>query len=51
MIILISAIMENAETKMSYDELIVAINNEKVERIKLEANGNKAYVKLKNDKH
>ena len=43
-IILISAIMERAETKMSYDELVVAINNEKVESIKLEADGNKAYV-------
>ena len=48
-IILISAIMERAETKMSYDELIVAINNEKVEKIELEADGNKAYVKLKNN--
>ena len=48
-IILVSAILENAETKMSYDELIVAINNSKVEEIELQADGNKAYVKLKND--
>ncbi len=48
-IILISAILENAETKMSYDELIVAINNSKVEKIELQADGNKAYVKLKNN--
>ncbi len=48
-IILISAIMERAETKISYDELVVAINNEKVESIKLEADGNKAYVMLKNN--
>ncbi len=48
-IILISAIMERAETKMSYDELVVAITNEKVESIKLEADGNKAYVMLKNN--
>ena len=48
-IILISAIMERAETKMSYYELVVAINNEKVESIKLEADGNKAYVMLKNN--
>ena len=41
--------MERAETKMSYDELVVAINNEKVESIKLEADGNKAYVMLKNN--
>lgn len=49
-IILLSAILENAQTKMSYDELIGAINNQKVESIKLEADGNKAYVKVKNDK-
>ena len=49
-IILLSAIVENAETKMSYDELINAINNSKVEKIQLEADGNKAYVKIKNDK-
>ena len=49
-IILLSAIVENAETKMSYDELINAINNSKVEKIQLEADGNRAYVKIKNDK-
>ncbi len=46
-IILISAIMENSETKMSYDELVGYINNGRVESIELEAEGNKAYVKLK----
>jgi cell division protease FtsH len=49
-LILISAIMENSETKMSYDELVGAINNSKVESIKLESNGKKAYIKIKNDK-
>ena len=49
-IILLSAIIENAETKMTYDELVSAINNSKVEKIELEADGNRAYVKLKNDK-
>ena len=48
-LILISAIMENSETKMSYDELIGAINNGGVESIELQADGNKAYVKLKNN--
>ena len=48
-IVLISSIMENSETKMSYDELVVAINSSKVESIKLESGGNKAYVKLKNN--
>ena len=41
-LILISAIMENSETKMSYDELIGAINNGGVESIELQADGNKA---------
>ena len=49
-IILLSAIIENAETKMTYDEFVSAINNSKVEKIELEADGNRAYVKLKNDK-
>ena len=48
-IVLMSAIMENSETKMSYDELIGAINSGKVENIELEADGNKAYVTLKNN--
>ncbi len=48
-IVLISAIMENSETKMSYDELVVAINSSKVESIKLQSDGSKAYVKLKNN--
>jgi len=48
-IVLISAIMENSETKMSYDELIGAINSGKVESIELEADGNKAYVMIKNN--
>ena len=41
--------MENSETKMSYDELVGAINNSKVESIKLESNGKKAYIKIKNE--
>ena len=41
-IILLSAIIENAETKMTYDELVSAINNSKVEKIELEADGNRA---------
>ena len=48
-IVLISAITENSETKMSYDELVVAINSSKVESIKLQSDGSKAYVKLKNN--
>ena len=48
-IVLITAIMENSETKMSYDALVSAINGSKVESIKLQADGSKAYVKLKNN--
>ena len=48
-IVLMSAIMENSETKMSYDELIGAINSGRVQNIELEADGNKAYVTLKNN--
>ena len=48
-VVLISAILENSDTKMSYDELIVAINNGKVESIELESGGSRAYVTLKNN--
>ncbi len=48
-IILISAIMENSETKMSYDELVSYINKGRVESVELEAEGKKAYVKLKDN--
>ena len=48
-IILISAIFENSDTKLTYDELIVAVNSRKVESIELESGGKTAYVKIKND--
>lgn len=47
-LILISSILENSETKMTYDELMIAIENTRVEKIELESNEKKAYVKLKN---
>ena len=47
-LILISSILENSETKMTYDELMIAIENTRVEKVELEANGKKAFVKLKN---
>jgi len=47
-IILISSIMENAETKMTYSELLTSIEGGKVESIELESDGQMAYVKLKN---
>jgi len=47
-IILISSILENAQTKMKYSELMSSIESGKVESIKLESDGSKAYVTLKN---
>ncbi len=47
-IVLISSVLENSETKMTYDELMIAIENTKVESIELQSDGKKAYVKLKN---
>ena len=47
-IVVVSAVMENSETKMDYSELLVAINNGKVETIELTSEGNTAYVTLKN---
>ena len=49
-IVLMSAVIENAETKVTYDELIVAINNGRVQSIELESDGSRAYVRFKNDK-
>ena len=47
-IVVVSAVMENSETKMEYSELLVAINNGTVETIELNAKGDAAYVTLKN---
>ena len=47
-IVVVSAVMENSETKMEYSELLVAINNGTVETIELNAEGDAAYVTLKN---
>ena len=47
-IVVVSAIMENSETKMSYSELLGAIRSGTVEEIELNSKGNKAYINLKN---
>ena len=47
-IVVVSAVMENSETKMDYSELLVAMGNGSVEEIELNAEGSKAYVTLKN---
>ena len=49
-IVLLSSIMENSSSKMTYSELVTSIENKEVENIKISADGNKATVKLKNSK-
>ena len=49
-IVLLSSIMENSSSKMTYSELVISIENKEVENIKISADGNKATVKLKNSK-
>ncbi len=47
-IVVVSAVMENSETKMDYSDLLVAMGNGTVEEIELNSEGSKAYVTLKN---
>ena len=47
-IVVISAIIENSETKMNYSELIIAIENDNVKNIEISSNSKTAYVDLKN---
>ena len=49
-IILLSSIMENSSSKMTYSELITNIENGEVENIKISSDGNLATVKLKSSK-
>ena len=49
-IVLLSSIMENSSSKMTYSELITSIENREVENIKISADGSMASVKLKNSK-
>ena len=49
LIVLISSIWENVNTKLAYSELIAKIEAGEVETIELEADGSAATVKLKND--
>lgn len=46
-IVLVSSIMDNKENKMTYSELMIAIESNKVENIEITANGEKGYVTLK----
>ena len=49
-IVVLSAIVENTNSKLKYSELITNINSGNVETIELEADGNTALVTLKNDR-
>ena len=48
-IVAISTILENSNTKLSYSDLIAKIEAGQVEKVELEADGYSANVKLKND--
>ena len=49
-IVLLSSIMENNNSKMTYSELVTNITNKEVESIKISSTGSTASVKLKNSK-
>ena len=49
-IVLLSSIMENSSSKMTYSELITSISNGEVESIKISSDGSLATVKLENSK-
>ena len=49
-IVLLSSIMENSSSKMTYSELVTSMENKEVESIKISSEGNVASVKLKNSK-
>ena len=49
-IVLLSSIMENSSSKMTYSELITSMENKEVESVKISSSGDVASVKLKNSK-
>ena len=49
-IVLLSSIMENTSSKMTYSELVTSIANKEVESIEISSSGNSATVKMKNAK-
>ena len=46
-IMIVATLMDNPETKMTYSELMIAIEESKVEKISLSSDGDKGYVTLK----
>ena len=49
-IVVVSAVMENSETKLTYSELLIAIESDNVSRIEIQSDGKRAYVELKDSK-
>ena len=49
-VVLLSSIMENSASKMTYSELITSIENREVENITISSDGNLATVKIKDSK-
>ena len=49
LVVAISTVLENSNTKLAYSELIAKIEASQVEEIELEADGYSANVKLKNE--
>ena len=49
-VVLLASVVDNAETKMSYSELIEKIGNGQVTSIEIESDGSKAYVKTTDSK-
>ena len=49
LVVAISTVLENSNTKLAYSELIAKIEAGQVEKVELEADGYSAKVKLKND--
>ena len=45
-IVLLSSIMENSNSKMTYSELITSMENKEVESVKISSSGDVASVKL-----
>ena len=47
LIVTISSIMDNSQNKMTYSELMIAIENGEVENVEISSDGTKGYVTLK----
>ncbi len=50
LVVLISSILDNSNSKMKYSELIANIEEENIENIEISSNGQSAYVTLKSEK-